>query len=155
MQKCTTGSMTVCPGSIALYDKQVLACEASLLLQAVQDDQQCRSLLINYKTPTLQRRGMIWIYHFPREQQVNIRCPREAGWVTYNSVLYERGIIHAAATCSIASNEIQTLPQIRGTDYARFDTPLRIYQIYRPYWRITKLPTLKKQHTWTLEDWKI
>ena len=82
-----------------------------------------RNLLLNYKTPTPQRYDTAWVYHFPNKQLATIRCPHGTGWATHKKKFLESGFIRNATTCSIATKEIRTLPELRRTDYTRLDTP--------------------------------
>jgi len=77
----------------------------------------------HYKTPLLQRHGSTWVYHFPTQRQVTIRCPNGNGWKVYKEVLPEAGIIHNATECSIMSNELRTLPELHGRTHTVLDTP--------------------------------
>jgi len=106
-----------------IYDAQTPSCEASLFFQTTGESNLCkRSLLLNYKTPTLRKNGTAWAYHFLNKQQVTICCSYGTGWVTHEKILLEGGFICNATTCSIASKEIRMLPELRRTDYAHLDT---------------------------------
>jgi hypothetical protein len=75
IQLCTSGSLTICPVVTAPYDVQTVTCEASLFFQYENGRRVCRrSLLLDYDVPSLQRRGGVWVYHFPDRHQVSIRC---------------------------------------------------------------------------------
>jgi hypothetical protein len=94
LQRCTTGSVTICPAKVPSYHSQVLTCEASLFFQNSNSFKLCRkNLLLHYQTPTLLHHGSKWAYHFPEPRQVTIRCPRKmAGphilWRSVEAVLY-------------------------------------------------------------------
>ena len=106
MQRCTTGSIQICPAKIALFDYQVLTCMASLYFQTFGDSNLCRrDVLLHYDTPTLERHGSTRFFHFPKERQVIIRCPNGTNWTTYHEILHDGGFIRDAETCSIASFE--------------------------------------------------
>jgi len=76
LQQCSTGSLRVCPANTPLYDAQTPSCEASLFFRTTGESNLCkRSLLLNYKTPTLRKHGTAWVYHFLNKQQVAICCP--------------------------------------------------------------------------------
>jgi len=118
------GSFVVCPANIPLYDAQTPSCEVSLFFQTVGENYLCkRSLLLNYKTSTLQRHGTTWVYHVPNKQQVAIHFPHGTSWVTHKKILLYVGLIHNATTCSVTSKEIRTLSELCWTDYAHLDTP--------------------------------
>jgi len=77
VQKCDTGSITLCPADRAVCDIRSITCEPKLYFQTTIKDGPCkRSLMLHYETPTLLRHGEVWIYHFPSQRQVTIRCPR-------------------------------------------------------------------------------
>jgi hypothetical protein len=120
VQLCTSGSITICPSVTALYDVQTVSCEASLFFQYKDGHRVCRRLLLDYDLPTLQRHGGVCIYHFPDRHQVSIRCPRG---VTHSEVLHDAGIIHGATSCSIATSNVRTLPELHGTAGIHSDTP--------------------------------
>jgi len=60
------------------------------------------------------RHGEVWVFHFPSQRQVNIRCPRNNGWVTRTQTLSGAGLIHNATRCTITTGEIRTLPELHG-----------------------------------------
>ena len=123
LMQFTTGRITVCPSNTALYDVQNLTCEVELLFQNTGNYSPCRRrLLYHYKTPLLQRHRSTWVYHFPTQRQVTIRCPNGNGWKVYKEVLSEADI-HNATECSITSNELRTLPELHGSTYTMLDTP--------------------------------
>jgi hypothetical protein len=124
LQKCNAGSITICPADRALYDTRSIACESKLYFQSTTKDGPCkRSLMLHYETPTLLRHGEVWIYHFPSQRQVTIRCPRDNVWVTRTRTLFGAGLIHNATRCSINSGEIRTLPEIQGVAHANLYAP--------------------------------
>jgi hypothetical protein len=83
IQKCDTGSVTICPADRALYDVRSITCESKLYFQTITKDGPCRgSLRLYYETPTLLRHDGVWVYHFPTQRQVTFRCPRDNAWVT-------------------------------------------------------------------------
>ena len=126
IQQCSRGSLRVCPANIPLYDTQTPSCEASLFFQTLGDGNGCkRSLLLHYTTPTLRKHDTVWVYHFPRKQQANFRCPHGTNWETHEKVLFGSGFIHNATSCSINAKEIRTLAEQRRTDYTRLDTSAR------------------------------
>jgi hypothetical protein len=83
VQRCHAGNITICPADRALYDIRSVTCESKLYFQTTTKDGPCkRSLMLHYETPTLLRHREVWIYHFPSQRQVTIRCPRDNVWVT-------------------------------------------------------------------------
>jgi len=79
--------------------------------------------MVHYQTPTLLRHGAVWVYHFPSQRQVTIRCPRDNVWVTRTRTLSGAGLIHNATRCSITSGEIRTLPELHGVAHANLNAP--------------------------------
>ena len=123
LERCNTGSIQICPAEMALFDSQVLTCMSSLYFQMSGNSNLCRrDVLLHYNTPTLQRHGPTWFYYFPNEQQVIIRCPNGTEWTTYHETLHDGGLIHGAETCSIASREVRTLPELGRNQLTRLDT---------------------------------
>jgi hypothetical protein len=124
VKQCVAGDPMVCPADAPLFDARVPTCEASLFFQSIGTHNLCRrSLLLGYDTPTLQKQGPIWLYHFPVRHQVSIRCPHGDGWTTLTETLSGAGIIHNASACAVDSSQVRTLPELRRTGYARLDTP--------------------------------
>ena len=77
LQRCTTGSITICSAEVPVYHAQFLTCEGSLYFQSPDSFHLCRKdLLRHYRTPALIRHGSKWAYHFPEPRQVTIRCRR-------------------------------------------------------------------------------
>jgi hypothetical protein len=78
LQRCTTGSITICPTKVPLYHSQVLTCEASLFFQNSNSFILYRkNLLLHYQTLTHLHHGSKWAYHFLEARQVAMRCPKE------------------------------------------------------------------------------
>ena len=124
VQKCNTGSITICPADGTLYDTRSVTCDSKLYFQTITKDGPCkRSLTLHYEAPTLLRNGEVWIYQFPSQRQVTIRCPQENVWVTRTRTLSGVGLIHNATRCSIPSGEIRTLPELHGVAHANLNAP--------------------------------
>jgi len=122
--KCDAGSITICPADRALYDTRSVTCESRLYFQTSSKDGLCkRSLLVHYQKPTLLRHGEVWVFHFPSQRQVNIRCSRNNEWVTRTQTLSGAGLVHNATRCSITSGEIRTLPELHGVAHANLVAP--------------------------------
>jgi hypothetical protein len=91
IQRCSTGSITVCPADKAILDVQNLACESELYFQkATKDRTYQRILMIHYETPTLVRHRSTWIYHLPRPSQLTVRCPQDNTWEVETRTLRRR-----------------------------------------------------------------
>jgi len=79
--------------------------------------------MLHYQTPTLLRHGEVWIYNFPSQRQVTIRCPRDNVWVTRTPTLSGAGLIHNASRFSITSGEMRTLPELHGVAHTNLNAP--------------------------------
>jgi len=74
--------------------------------------------MVHYRKLTLLRYGELWVFQFPSQRQVNIRCPRNNVWMTRTQTLSGAGLIHNATRCSITSGEIRTLPELHDIAHA-------------------------------------
>ena len=81
-----------------------------------------RKLLFDYRTPTLQQRGTIWLYHLPEPRQVTIRCLKNNTWTTRTELLHDARLIFNASHCSIATHAVRILPKLQGTAQANLET---------------------------------
>ena len=81
-----------------------------------------RKLIFHHPTPIL-RHGELWVYHFPREQQVALRCTENHHQVIRTMSLTGAGIIHNATRCSISADEFQTFPELRGATREELRAP--------------------------------
>jgi hypothetical protein len=80
LHDCNRGSVTVCYANRAIYSMQELTCESSLYLQKACSHNLCRRrLLLNYRTPTI-RHGSVWVYYFPGQQRITVRCRKNGTW---------------------------------------------------------------------------
>ena len=155
IQKCNAGSITICPADRALYDTRSKTCESRLYFQTSSKDGLCkRSLLVHYQKPTLLRHGEVWVFHFPSQRQVNIRCSRNNEWVTRTQTLSGAGLVHNATRCSITSGEIRTLPELHGVAHAHLIAPSVYIPDSSPILPKHELPALKRRSpqgstTWT------
>jgi hypothetical protein len=124
VQKRHTSSVTLCPVDRALYDVRSITCESKLHFQATTKEGPCkRRLMLRYEKLTFLRHGETWIYHFPKQRQVTISCPRVRSWVTYTRKLFGAGLNHNATRCIITSGEFRTLPELHGVAHANIDAP--------------------------------
>ena len=72
---CTSGSIVICPIYTAIYNTRTLSDPSSLYFQSSNNYRLCkRELLIHQQTPLLQKHGTYWVYYFPKELTVTIRC---------------------------------------------------------------------------------
>jgi len=154
VQKCNTGSITICPADRALYDIRSITCESKLYFQTKTKDGSCkRSLMLHYETPTLLRHGEVWIYHFPSQRQVTIRYPRDNVLVTHTRTLSGAGLIHNATRCSITSGETRTLPELRGAAHANLDAPSVYVPDNFPILSRHELPVSKRHSHRSSTNW--
>lgn len=80
LQKCTTGTVTVCPVNTAFYDVQTTTCLSSLYFQNAGENKPCkRTILLNHNIPILRLHDTIWIFHFPQPTPVNTLSARQQG----------------------------------------------------------------------------
>ena len=125
LQRCATGSITVCPAEIPVYHTQLMTCEGSLYFQSPDSFHLCRKdLLRHYRTPALIHHGSKWAYHFPEHRQVTFRCPQEEGQYFRTVSLVGGGLIHNASACHISTQEVRTIPVLSKTAERNLDTHL-------------------------------
>jgi hypothetical protein len=129
VQKCSTGSTTVCPANKAIFDVQTLTCESKRYFQRTAKDRTCqRKLMVHYETPTLVQHGSTWIYHFPTPSQLTIRCPQGSTWGVETQTLEGSGLIENVTACEITTSELRTIPELHGATHVNMETPL----VYAP-----------------------
>ena len=121
---CKKGSITICPANTPVYSTQTMTCLFSLFFQSANTHHVCRrKLLLQHLTPTLQRHGNIWIFHFPTQNQISLRCPDTNDQIHRTITLYGAGILHNISECHITSEEITIFPDLHVTSLAELDTP--------------------------------
>ena len=141
VQKCNTGSITICPADRALYDTRSVTCESRLYFQTPSKHGLCnRSLMVCHREPILLRHEEVWVFHFPSQRQVNIRCPRNNVWVTRTQTLSGAGLIHNATRCSITTGEIRALPELHGAAHANLVAPSAYMSVNSPILAKHELP---------------
>ena len=122
-----------------------MTCVSSLYFQSPNSYSLCRrSLLLHYKTPTLQRHKEVWICHFPEQRQVNIRCQKDREWTSRTVLLSDAGFIYNASSCAISTNEIRTLPELHRPTKAKVDIPLLHLPDQLPIVVKDELPQIKE-----------
>ena len=109
--------------------------------------------MVHYRKPTLLRHGEVWVFHFPSQRQVNIRCPRNE-WVTRIQILSGAGLIQNATRCTITTGEIRTLPELHGVARANLVAPSVYVPDSSPILAKHEFPALKRRShqgskTWT------
>ena len=87
-----------------------------------------RKLLLHYRTRILQRHGSVWVYHFPEQQHVTLRCWKNGAWASRTEVLSGSGVLYNSSVCSVTASVFQTLPEILGNTEATPNAP----QLYVP-----------------------
>ena len=129
MLQCVTGEITICPANTAVYSSKTLKCLSNLFFQTSTYNSICRRhLLVNLRTPTLQKHKSLWFYYFPEQRQVTLRYLENNVWTTRTELLSEAGMILNASSCSIATEEFRTLPELHGS----MQTTLDITHLYIP-----------------------
>jgi hypothetical protein len=124
MRSCTKGSVTVCPANSAIYSAQEITCESSLYLQKTDSYSLCRRrLILDYKTPMLQRHGTAWVYYLPERQHVAFCCWKNGTWTSHTEALMGSGVIYNTSGCAITATGFQTLPDLQGDFQVTPDAP--------------------------------
>jgi len=87
---CVTGKITICPANTAVYSAKTLKCLLSIFLQTSTYNRVCRRhLLVNLRTPTLQKHKSLWLYYFLEQRQVTLRCLKDNAWTNRTEILSE------------------------------------------------------------------
>ena len=114
----------MCPANTAVYREKILNCFSSLYFQTTTYNNLCRRhLLVNHRTPTLQKNKSLWLYYFPQPRQVTLHCLKDNAWTTRTELLSEAGLILNASTCSKTTEELRTFPVLHGSMQTTLDTP--------------------------------
>jgi hypothetical protein len=118
------GSITICPAVMPVYSAQTVTYLSSLFFQSANTHRFCRrQLLLQHRTPNLQHRGNIWIFHFPTRHQISLRCPDTRDQIHHTMTLYGTGILHIASAWHITSDGITIFPEMHGTSLVGLDLP--------------------------------
>jgi hypothetical protein len=106
----------------------MVTCESSLFSQRPDNYNffARKKLLLHYRTPTLQRHGPVWVYHFLEQQHVTLRCWKNGAWISRPAVLAGRGVLQNASGCSVAASGFQTLSDLLCVTQETPDAP-RLY----------------------------
>jgi hypothetical protein len=144
VQKCSTGSITVCPVFKVLYGIRSVTCESKLYFQTAAKGGRCRrNSILHYETSTLLRHEDVWVFHFSSRRQLAVRCPWDNTWETYTQMLSGAGLIQNAIICCITAVEVRTLPELYETVRAHLHTPL-VYEPYElPILTVHEIPDVK------------
>ena len=104
---CVKCNITVCPANMPVYSAKTLTCLASVYFQTSNHNSLCRRhVLINHRTPTLQKHKSLWLYYFPEQRQVPLRCLKNNTWTTRTELLSAACLLLNAPTCSIATEKL-------------------------------------------------
>jgi len=80
-------------------------------------------LIFHRQMPFLQRHGELWIYHFPKQHQIILRCIDSNNQVLRTLSLTGAGLLLNATKCSITSDEFQIFPKLHGTTQTKVNVP--------------------------------
>ena len=123
LSNCVTSKITVCSANMAVYSAKTLTCLGSIYFQTPNHNSLCRRhLLLNHRNPILQKHKSLWLYYFPEPRQATLHCLRNNTWTTHG-ILSEAGLILNATTCSIATEDIRTFPELHGNTQTSLETP--------------------------------
>ena len=143
--KCTQSSIAMCSADTVVYSTQVITCASSLYLQKHDILNLCLwRLLLHHSTPLLQRHYSAWVYHFPDEQHIILRCWKNGTWISTTKQLKGNGIIHGSSNCLLTADKFQALPRISGI----FQTALEAAKLYVP----DQLAVITSHELQTIED---
>ena len=82
------------PANMAVYSSKTLNCLSSIFFQTSTYNSICRRHLhVNLRTPILQKHKSLWLYYFPEQRQVTLRCLENNTWMTRTETLAEGGLI--------------------------------------------------------------
>ena len=105
----------ICPTVNPIYDRNVLTCESSLYFQRDEARTLCsRRIFPQIFAPIFIRHSHAWIYCFSGKQQVNLKCRRNATWITSTWPLQGSGILHNASACHVTGQDFQLYPATEG-----------------------------------------
>ena len=105
----------ICPTVNPIYDRNVLTCESSLYFQRDEARTLCsRRIFPQIFAPIFIRHSHAWIYCFSGKQQVNLKCRRNATWITSTWPLQGSGILHNASACHVTGQYFQLYPATEG-----------------------------------------
>jgi hypothetical protein len=103
-----------------------------------------RELLLQQQTPLLQKHGAYWVYYFPEERSVTVRCSEPTRQLTRTVSLHGPGLLHNVTSCHISSSELRALPELRGSTQTELDSP----NFYLP----SRIPTITDHDAQRLEE---
>ena len=122
----------------------LLSCASSLYFQSSSNYRLCkRELLLHQQTPLLQKHGAYWVYYFPQERTVTIRCFEPTRQLTRTVSLHGPGLLHTVMSCHISSSELRSLPDLRGSTQTELGSP----NFYLP----SRIPTIIDHEAQQLE----
>ena len=105
----------ICPADKPIYGRNVLTCESSLYFQRDEARTLCsRRILPQNFAPIFIRHSHAWIYSFSGRQQANLKCRRNATWITSTWSLQGSGILYNASACHVTGQDFQLYPTTEG-----------------------------------------
>ena len=108
-----------------MYISQSLKCESSLLFQIENANHLCQwKLIFHHRTPFLQCYGELWVYHFPKQQQITLLWAHDNKKVLCTLSLTRKGLLHNATGCSITSDAVQIFLELHETMQTKMDAPI-------------------------------
>jgi hypothetical protein len=123
-KQCRGSKLAICPANTVVYDAQVLTCESSLFFQKQEVHSLCqRQLLLDHKTPSVERHRAVLVYHFPEAQEVTFQCFYNGTWTSTTRELEGSGLIHNATRCHIITQGMQVLPALEGSSETYAEAP--------------------------------
>jgi len=115
IKKCRGKGFMICPAGKSVYGRNVLTCESSLYFQRDAARTLCRRRISPQNfAPIFIRHSHAWMYSFSGKQQVNLKCRRNATWITSTWSLQGSGILHNASACHVTGQDFQLHPATEG-----------------------------------------
>ena len=122
IRKCRGKGIMICPADKLIYGWNVLTCESSSYFQRDEARTLCsRRILPQNFAPIFIRHSHAWIYSFSGKQQVNLKCRRNATWITSTWSLQGSGILHNASACHVTGQDFQLYPATEVHSESNFE----------------------------------
>ena len=122
IKMCRVKGIMICPADKPVYGRNVLTCESSLYFQRDEAWTLCsRRILPQNFVPIFIRHSHAWIYSFSGKQQVNLKCRRNATWMTSTWSLQGSGILYNASACHVTGQDLQLYPTTEGHSESRIE----------------------------------
>jgi hypothetical protein len=65
----------------------------------------------------------IWIYYFPTQRQLTLRCPGNEASPPRTQVLVNAGLLFNASACHVSTKDLHMYPTLRGSMQTELNTP--------------------------------